>query len=81
MQEKPRYDYHKYFRKNKKASSLLSYGYLIGFNVGLEQRSGLLPTDWESSQRMIQMHAMTSLIRHGGDPTELYIPKMYHYSF
>ena len=36
-----------------------------GLNVGLELRSGLLPTVWDSSVRMVRRHAITILISHG----------------
>ena len=32
---------------------------LVGFNVGLELRIGLLPTVWDSSLRMARRHAIT----------------------
>ena len=40
-------------------------GWLVGFNVWLLQRSGQLPTAWDSSPRMVRRHAITLLIRHG----------------
>ena len=52
--------------------------WLVGFNVGLERRIGLLPTVWDASRKIIRRHAIAILIRHGGDvspalvPTEVY---------
>ena len=41
-------------------------GWLVGFNVELELRSGLLPTVWNSSVRMVWIHDITIFILHGG---------------
>ena len=38
-----------------------------GLNVGLELRSELLSTVWDSSLRMVRRHAITILIFHEGD--------------
>ena len=38
---------------------------LFGFNVGLELRSGLLPTAWDFSLRMLRRHAIIILIFYG----------------
>ena len=37
----------------------------VGFKVGLSNASGLLPTVWDSSWRIIRRHAIAILIRHG----------------
>ena len=42
-------------------------GRLVGFNVGLGLRSGLLPTLSDSSLRIVRRHAITLLIFYGGD--------------
>ena len=41
-------------------------GWLDGFNVGLELRSDLLPTVWDSCLRTARRHDITILIFHGG---------------
>ena len=37
----------------------------VEFNVELEQRCGVLPTDWDSSLTVVRRHAITILTRHG----------------
>ena len=49
-----------------------------GFNVGLELRSGLLPTVWDSPLRMIQRHAITILILQGGNDFPALVPQRYN---
>ena len=49
-----------YFRR-------LQVGWLGELNVGLKLHNGILLTVWDSSIRMIRSHAITILIRHGGD--------------
>ena len=44
---------------------------LVGFNVGLELRSGLLSTLWDTSERMIQRHAITILTATEGNKSHL----------
>ena len=49
-------------------------GWLVGFNVGLEQDKGLLPTVWDPSQKMmILRHAITILINHGVDDSPTFV--------
>ena len=67
---------------NKEFPTLLTYLKIFGmgriglggFNVGLELRSGLFPTVWDSSLRMILRHSVTILISPGGDDTPALIP-------
>ena len=40
---------------------------LVEFNVELEQNSGLLPTFWPLSLKMIRKHLMKILIHHEGE--------------
>ena len=50
-------------------------GWLVGFNVGLGQDKGLLPTVWDPFQKMmILRHAITILIRHGVDDSPAFVP-------
>ena len=50
---------------------------MIGFNVGLELRSGLLPTVWDLSLRMIQRYDVTILICHVRDGSPVLVPQRY----
>ena len=49
------------------------------FNIGLEQLSGLLPTVWVSSRRMIRRHAIAILICHGGNSPPLWYLQRYNF--
>ena len=51
---------------------------LGGFNVGLEQRNGLLPTVWHSSLKMVRRRAITILIRHGWNGSSALVPQRYY---
>ena len=50
------------------------YGWLVGFSFGLELRSGLLPTVWDSSLKMVRRHAITILILHGENGSLALVP-------
>ena len=49
-------------------------GWLVVFKRRLEQRSGLLPSVWDSSLRMVRRHAITILIRCGEDVSSALVP-------
>ena len=53
----------------------MKVGWLVGFNVGLQLRCGLLSTIWDSSQRIIRRRAITVLIFHGGNRSPALVPR------
>ena len=46
----------------------------VGLMSGLNNASGLLPTVWDSSRRMIGRHALATLIHNGGDDSPALVP-------
>ena len=54
-------------------------GWLVKFNVALGHRSGLLPTVWESSLKILQRYVIIILIHHGGDSTPALVPSEVHF--
>ena len=64
--------YHAFARLGLKTSRSL-----VGYDVGLELRCGLLPSICDLSQRIIRRHLITILIRGGGNGSPLCYPQKY----
>ena len=65
-------------KREKKNNVHTTYGWLVGFNVGLELRSGLLPTVFDSPLRTVRRHTITILIRYEGDDCAILVPYRYN---